>query len=249
MNWKDFFYYQKGTRIATLLLLILIVLTLIFNTLLRHRNRSDINFVQNDSIVREFAEFSESLREKKFNNTYINDEYRKNNNYQTDNFKKNDSIINDDNFKKNREPHTSKYPNVEKLSVGETISLNETDTAIWKKVPGIGSSYSLRVVKYRNLLGGFTHKEQLLEVFGIEYELYLRIAPYITVDSSYKKLDVNRLKFGDLLRHPYLNYKQVQSIVNLRDKKGDITMIEELAILDEFTPEDIERLEPYLKFL
>ena len=50
------------------------------------------------------------------------------------------------------------------------------------------------------------------------------------------------------MRHPYLNYKQVQAIMNLRRKKGEITTIRELAMLDEFTSEDIFRLEPYLSF-
>jgi len=40
----------------------------------------------------------------------------------------------------------------------------------------------------------------------------------------------------------------VQAIVNLRRKKGDIVSINELAMLDEFTSEDIYRLEPYLEF-
>jgi tRNA U34 5-carboxymethylaminomethyl modifying enzyme MnmG/GidA len=53
----------------------------------------------------------------------------------------------------------------------------------------------------------------------------------------------------DLLRHPYLNYNQVQTIFNLRDKKGRISSIEELSLLDEFTDDDIERLRPYLQFL
>lgn len=250
VNWKGFFYYQKGTRGAILLLLILIVLTLIFNTLLRQQYRSETFLSQNDSIIKEFAEFRESLKVKENAGQRVGEDYRsQNNHYAYEDSKESDSLLKDNHYSTSRESYFSNYPIQEKLSVGETISLNETDTTLWKKIPGIGSSYSSRIVKYRELLGGFVHKEQLMEVYGIEYELYLRIEPYITVDSNYTMLKVNKIEFRDLLRHPYLNYKQVQAIVSLRDKKGDITMIEELAILDEFTSEDIKRLVPYLKFL
>jgi len=74
------------------------------------------------------------------------------------------------------------------------------------------------------------------------------MVPYITLDANYRKIKVNEWEFKELLKHPYLNYKQVQAIVNLRRKKGDIVSINELAMLDEFTSEDIYRLEPYLEF-
>ena len=117
-----------------------------------------------------------------------------------------------------------------------------------RKLPGIGSSYASRIVKYRELLGGYVSLEQLLEVYGMENELYSRIIPYISTDTNYRKIKVNELEFRELLRHPYLNYKQVQAIVSLRRRKGDIVSIGELSMLDEFTSADIDRLEPYLEF-
>jgi competence protein ComEA len=88
-----------------------------------------------------------------------------------------------------------RYPRVEKLSEGETISLNSTDTAEWKKIPGIGSVYASRIVKYRKRLGGFARKEQLLEVYGVDSELYARIAPYIQAGGNCRKVTVNQLEF------------------------------------------------------
>jgi hypothetical protein len=40
----------------------------------------------------------------------------------------------------------------------------------------------------------------------------------------------------------------VQAIISLRRRKGNIVSIGELAMLDEFTSDDIDRLEPYLEF-
>ena len=140
------------------------------------------------------------------------------------------------------------YVRIVKLSEGETISLNSTDTTEWKKIPGIGSSYSSRIVKYRTLLGGFVCKDQLQEGYGIDSEMYARISPFIAEDTNWSKIKINKLEFKELLRHPYLNYNQVKVIMNLRDKKGNITSIDELSMLDEFSKDDISRLQPYLEF-
>ena len=135
-----------------------------------------------------------------------------------------------------------------KLAEGETIFLNKSDTTDWKKIPGIGSTYASRIVKYRDLLGGFVSVDQLREVYGIDDKLFVKIYPYVEVDGEYTKIAVNKLEFKELLRHPYLNYKQVKAIFDLRRRKGNISSINELALLNEFASEDIERLAPYLEF-
>lgn len=244
MSWKDFLYFQKGSRIAVILLLILIVLTLILNVLLSKRGASEFVLSQNDSIVREFEEFCRVLEQK--DSVQSLDTLQSNNRWR----------MNTRNTKKytkapgieNTLPRTEVYFPSEKLSEGETIFLNETDTSLWKKIPGIGSVYANRIVKYRNLLGGFASIEQLREVYGIDDVLYSRIEPYITPDNNFDRIKVNHFSFEEMSRHPYLNYKQVKAIMSLRRRKGDISSIRELALLDEFTTEDILRLEPYLEF-
>lgn len=245
MNWKDFLYFQKGDKLAVILLLILIVLVMVANMFLSQRNSREIVLVQNDSIVREFQEFQQSLRASQ-----PEESERNYSNYSTRNTypERNRTYENRPNQTENRTSSYTPFPRQEKLAEGETISLNTTDTAAWKKVPGIGSSYADRIVKYRNLLGGFASVDQLLEVYGMDGELFARISPYVESDGNFRKVQINKLEFKELLSHPYLNYKQVQVIVNLRKRKGDIVSINELAMLDEFTTEDIERLTLYLEF-
>ena len=249
MIWKDLLYFQKGSRIAVIILLILIMLTLIFTTIISSGNSSEIALQQNDSIISEFNKFRNQLKERDSINYSENSIEQKDpyNLQQKGIYKlsKNDQNIRDS-HKSSRT--NSNFSKTTKLSAGETISLNTTDTAQWKMVPGIGSAYSSRIIKYRALLGGFVHKEQLMEVYGIDSEMYSLISPYIDEDSNYTKLRINDLEFRDLLRHPYLNYEQVIAIFNLRDKKGKVDSINELSMLEEFTAEDISRLEPYLDF-
>jgi len=249
MSLKDFFYYQRGERIAILLLLILIVLTIVMNGVLKKNSEKKI-LVQNDSLVQEFEHFQRSFEdreivdpngnEKKINRQFYSEKKSLRDQQSNTDKRLSDSYI-DSSFERS-------FFDDMKLTEGETIFLNESDTADWKKIPGIGSVYASRIVKYRNLLGGFVSVNQLREVYGIDDELFAKIYPYIKTDGKYTKIAVNKLEFKQLLRHPYLNYKQVKVIVDLRRRKGNISSINELALLDEFTAEDIERLNPYLQF-
>lgn len=54
--------------------------------------------------------------------------------------------------------------------------------------------------------------------------------------------------FKQLVRHPYLNYEQVKAICAYIRKYGSLKGWKELRLLDEFTDEDFERLEPYFTF-
>ncbi|HBG58953.1 helix-hairpin-helix domain-containing protein [Proteiniphilum sp. UBA1028] len=245
MKWKDFLHYQQGSKLAVILLLVLILLTMILNGVLRYGRRSEMVIVQNEALINEFDSFRQTLKERvpPYREARTYEEMVE---YEPESLKpvrNKETLENDD-----HERLFTTYPGATKLSAGETISLNDTDTAQWKKIPGIGSTFASRIVKYGDLLGGYVMPEQLLEVYGMDMELYGRILPYIQIGGNWKRVKVNELHFRELLRHPYLNYTQVQAIINLRRRKGDIASINELAMLNEFTSEDISRLAPYLEF-
>ena len=243
MKWKDFLHYQRRSRLAVILLLILILLTMILNGVLRYGRRSEMMIMQNETLIQEFDSFLQTLKERD-PSPQERDRNEGFAGYATERKKDMEKTI----CEEDRVARFASFPTTEKLTEGETIRLNETDTTQWKKVPGIGSSYASRIVKYRELLGGYIRAEQLLEVYGMDNERYGQIIPFIKTDTIVRRLKVNELEFKELLQHPYLNYNQVQAIVSLRRRKGNIVSIGELAMLDEFTSDDIDRLEPYLEF-
>ena len=49
-------------------------------------------------------------------------------------------------------------------------------------------------------------------------------------------------------RHPYLNFYQSRVIVGHRRKYGPIKKLQALSLYEEFTPSDLERLQPYVSF-
>lgn len=129
------------------------------------------------------------------------------------------------------------------------VDLNAADTTELKKLKGIGSGYSRRIIKYRKLLGGYTAKEQLAEVYGISDSLYQSLADQVTVSSvSLRKLNVNLANFKTLKRHPYISYKQAAAILNIRSKKGKFRIPQDLLAVEGLDSAQIEKLKPYITF-
>ena len=132
-----------------------------------------------------------------------------------------------------------------KLSKGEHISINVSDTTALKRVPGIGSYYARQVVRLRERLGGIASTSQLLEIENFPKEAL----QYIHIDgSNVHRLNVNRLTLQQLKRHPYINYYQARAITDYRRLHGEISSIDQLGRMKEFKPADLQRLAPYLEF-
>jgi len=129
----------------------------------------------------------------------------------------------------------------------DIIELNEADSATLVALPGIGPVFAKRIVKYRNLLGGFYKKEQLLEVYNFPSETYSKISEYLLVDTlEIQKLRINFFDFPELLRHPYLSKEQVSAIINQREKHGPFRNLSDVAKIKVFDCESFDRIRPYL---
>jgi hypothetical protein len=137
----------------------------------------------------------------------------------------------------------------EKFPAGTVVELNTADTTVLKKVPGIGSAFSRRIVKYRDLLGGFYSVAQLAEVFGIDAERYDALQKWFCADPRLiRKLPVNSLPADSLARHPYVSYRQARVIKQYGKQKGRLESWNDLLLLEEFSDADKVRTEPYFSF-
>lgn len=128
------------------------------------------------------------------------------------------------------------------------VNLNTTDTLELMQLPEIGAFFARNIVDYREKLGGYIDKEQLLEVYGFDSIRLEIIAPFINIDSvTIRKIRINYDDFKTILRHPYIEYEDVKKIVNHRESKGMIKDWE--TYLKVVEREDIDkRLRWYLEF-
>jgi len=131
----------------------------------------------------------------------------------------------------------------------EIVEINSADSAKLIQVRGIGAGFASRIIKYRTQLGGFVRKEQLMEIYGIDTTKYHELAPLISVNPAHiKKIAINNVTIDDLRPFPYLNFKQMNAIVEYRRQHGNYHSMEDMhqvAILDD---EILRKIAPYLSF-
>lgn len=126
------------------------------------------------------------------------------------------------------------------------IELNAATESDLDKLPSIGESFAKRIVKYRQMLGGYYMKEQLMEVYGFDSIRYNKIKGLITIDESrIVKIALNLADIKLMGKHPYIGFKNAELIIEKRNAKGPFRNIQELR--ETLGNATYIRLSPYLK--
>jgi competence protein ComEA len=130
----------------------------------------------------------------------------------------------------------------------DTIEINTADKTDLIFLKGVGEVLAGRIIKYRNLLGGFVSEKQLLEVYGINDTIIQNNLTRIKIDTTkIRKLSLNSSEFKEFLKHPYIEMNDVKAVFELRDYyKGELNKIilEKTNILNDST---FRKISPYLK--
>ena len=155
----------------------------------------------------------------------------------------------DNSTEKNLAPVYHKEP---KSYIKPTISafdINTADTTQLIQLKGIGTKLSLRILKFRDALGGFHSGSQFQEIFGLDSLALSELNKYAKVQSPVRKISINTATIEQLNSHSYLRNKKFATvIINYRDQHGPYTGIEDLKkvkVLDDAT---ILKITPYLTF-
>lgn len=129
------------------------------------------------------------------------------------------------------------------------FDLNAADTVMLKKVNGIGTKLSKRIIRYREALGGFVSVEQLHEVYRLDSAVIIRLKKiaYIDPDFRPRKINLNTAGRSELTVHPYLSHKAAGVIVAYRFQHGKFSSIEDLGKITPLDSVSIRKLKPYLE--
>jgi DNA uptake protein ComE-like DNA-binding protein len=133
------------------------------------------------------------------------------------------------------------------VEIHELLELNSADSLDLIKLEGIGPVYASRIIRYRDLLGGFYTIEQLKEVYNFQLETYENIQDKVCVDTLLiTKVRLNFSEFAELLKHPYLNKKQVKALLDKREREGAYKNIGDIQSVEGFDSEMFNRIGHYL---
>jgi competence protein ComEA len=127
------------------------------------------------------------------------------------------------------------------------VNVNVADQEELESIPGVGSFYAKNIIKYRDRIGGFVKKEQLLEVWKMDLDKYNAIEEFIFINvKDIREIHLNTITAEELKQHPYFNWNIANSIVKMRTQKTAFKRIDEIkesVLIDE---EFFEKIKPYL---
>jgi len=173
--------------------------------------------------------------------------------YKTDRSYSSDNRLynkNEPDTKEEKPALTSRNWTKKKPYVVVPFDINEADTAVLKKVKGIGSVLSNRIIKYRDLLGGFVDVSQYKEVYGLKDSVVIALDTLALIGNQYKPetIHINTINEWKLARHPYVNKRQAKAIMNYKNQHGDFNSIEDLFNIKLLDSMMISKLSPYLEY-
>lgn len=215
---SDFMTFSKGERAAIIVLAAVILFIIAANFfMINHKPNVNKSLHNLDSII--------ALHEKA-----IDDMNARKLAEQMEREARHEKIREEREKKKIKKPNKPDFKkkeykeNIVKKKEIAAINLNKADTSELLQIPEIGPFFAKNIINYRERLGGFIDKEQLLEVYGFDSSRLAIITPHINIydNLELRKINVNNDDFKTILRHPYIEYEDVKKIVNYRESKGFI---------------------------
>ena len=99
------------------------------------------------------------------------------------------------------------------------VDLNLADSAAFDALPGIGGWFASKIIAHREALGGYSYKEQLMDISRFDREKYEALSDLVTVSPEHvRPYPLWSLPADSLRLHPYIgNYETARAIVLYRD--------------------------------
>ena len=124
--------------------------------------------------------------------------------------------------------------------------INSADTTQLKRIQGIGSVYSNRIVKFRKRLGGFVDIDQIAAVYGLNENIVDSIKKYFTLDlSMVKKISLEDANSYELKRYPFLSKNIIDEYLEFRTKRSN----KSVDSLTNFFKKRLNKYDFYLLYL
>ena len=99
------------------------------------------------------------------------------------------------------------------------VDLNVADSAALDALPGIGGWFAMKILEYGRSLGGYSYKEQLMDIYRFDKEKYDALSDLVTVAAEHVvPYPLWTLPADSLRRHPYIgDYETARAVVLFRE--------------------------------
>ena len=169
-------------------------------------------------------------------------------NVMSPNFKFPDWVTN----KQNNADYVNNYKSHEKFPKKETLKILDINQATKEdlmKISGIGEALSDRILKQKEVFGGFVSMEQMNDVWGLSPEVLASLNQYfkITTLPKINKININNASIKELSSFYYFKYPISKNIVIYRSMNGNLK-IEDLTNIKAFPVDKLKIIALYLEF-
>jgi DNA uptake protein ComE-like DNA-binding protein len=168
-------------------------------------------------------------------------------NVMSPNFKFPDWVKNKKEFKDYKKYPNTAFAKKEKIVI---LDINQATQEDLIKIYGIGEAISIRILKFKESLGGFVSMEQMNDVWGLSPEVIENLNTHFKISATptVKKIDINNASIKELSLFPYFKYPVSRNIVTFRSMNGDIKNTEDLTKIKGLSSEKAKIIALYLNF-
>lgn len=129
----------------------------------------------------------------------------------------------------------------------EAVDVNTADTSAFIALPGIGNKLAVRIVNFRDKLGGFYTVDQIGETYGLADSAFQKIKPLLKLETNLvKKININTATKDEMKLHPYLKWNLANAIVEYRNQHGNFSSLDDLKKITLITDEVFEKIKSYV---
>jgi DNA uptake protein ComE-like DNA-binding protein len=152
--------------------------------------------------------------------------------------------------KNNNKNNQQRYIPNSRINVSEitTVDINKATLKDFTAIEGVDEYISERIIKYRSKLQGFSFKEQLFEVWGLDELMANKILSTFSIKNKpiIKKVNINTASFKEVLSNPYIDYELCIQIFDYRDEVAELQSISEIKNIEGFPIKKYNRIVLYL---
>lgn len=110
----------------------------------------------------------------------------------------------------------SMFARLEKYIDIPLVDLNAADSADFDALPGIGGWFAQKMIEYRKRLGGYSYKEQLMDIYRFDQEKFDALSDLIIVSPDHVvPYPLWELTEDSLCRHPYIRNRETAHAIVL----------------------------------
>ncbi len=131
----------------------------------------------------------------------------------------------------------------------QPFELNQATQEELTQISGIGEKLSVRIISFRDKLGGFYNEAQVRATYGLDSTICNKLLEVASIDKTkIQKIRINQVTEDELKAHPYISYNLAKVMVKYREQHGNYQHEDDLKKIRILKTETLDMLLPYISF-